>query len=512
MESVKDANKRIARNTILLYIRTFLILIISLYTSRVVINTLGIEDYGIYNVVGGFVAMFSIISATLTGTTQRYLTFELGKVDNEKSKEVFGAALNIHIGLSLILLLLLETIGLWFINVHLNIPSERLYATNWVYQCSLLTFLLNILSAPYNAAIIAHEKMGAFAYISLLEVVLKLIAVLLLAFSPFDQLIYYSILLLLVAIVIRMIYTIYCKIHFDETKYVFCRNKSLYRDMAGFAGMTFLGGLSNILSNQGVNILLNLFFGVTVNAARGISVQVQGAVTKFVMDFTTAINPQITKSYAANDIERSLDLVYKGSRFSFYLLLMLALPIMFKTPYILQLWLKQYPEFTVAFVVLTLILAMTEVLSTTLTTAIFATGTIKNFCLWIGGLRLLNLPICYVLLKMGGAPTDVFYVLITMNIVLLFVRIIVISKLTNTNGYLFVKNVVYRVILVAIAATGVTFLINKICPDTILGLLFLAILSCSMSSLIIYSLGLKKTERQAINHVVNSKISNFINR
>lgn len=506
MENKQEANKRIARNTILLYIRTFLILIISLYTSRVVINTLGIEDYGIYNVVGGFVAMFSIISATLTGTTQRYLTFELGKVNNEKSNEVFGAALNIHIGLSLILLLLLETIGLWFINIYLNIPSGRLYATNWVYQCSLLTFLLNILSAPYNAAIIAHEKMGAFAYISLLEVVLKLIAVLLLAFSPFDQLIYYSILLLFVAFVIRMIYTIYCKAHFEETKYVFCKNKSLYRDMAGFAGMTFLGGLSNILSNQGVNILLNLFFGVTVNAARGISVQVQGAVTKFVMDFTTAINPQITKSYAAKDVERSLDLVYKGSRFSFFLLLMLALPIMFKTPYILQLWLKQYPDFTVAFVVLTLILAMTEVLSTPLTTAIFATGTIKNFCLWIGGLRILNLPICYVLLKMGGAPTDVFYVLIAMNIVLLFVRVIVVSKLTNTNGFMFVKNVVYRVVLVAIATTVGTYLINKMCPDTFIGLLTLTVLSICISSLIVYGIGLKKNERQAINHILTQKL------
>lgn len=506
MENIQESNKRIAQNTVLLYIRTFLILIISLYTSRVVINTLGIEDYGIYNVVGGFVAMFSIISATLTGTTQRYLTFELGKVENEKSQEVFGAALNIHIGLSIILLLLLETIGLWFINVHLNIPSERLYATNWVYQCSLLTFLLNILSAPYNAAIIAHEKMGAFAYISLLEVVLKLIAVLLLAFSPFDQLIYYSILLLIVAFIIRIIYTVYCKSHFDETKYVFCRNTILYKDMAGFAGMTFLGGLSNILSNQGVNILMNLFFGVTVNAARGISIQVQGAVTKFVMDFTTAINPQITKSYAANDIQRSLDLVYKGARFSFFLLLMLALPIMFKTPYILQLWLKQYPEFAVAFVILTLILAMTEVLSTTLTTVILATGTIKKICLWIGGLRILNLPICYVVLKLGAMPTDVFYVLIAMNVVLLLVRIIVASKLTNTNGYLFVKNVILRVSLVAMIATGGTYFINRMCPDTFIGLLILTFFSICTSSAIVYFIGLKETERQVINKIVISKI------
>ena len=276
--------------------------------------------------------------------------------------------------------------------------------------------------------------------------------------------------------------------------------------MAGFAGMTFLGGLSNILSNQGVNILMNLFFGVTVNAARGISIQVQGAVTKFVMDFTTAINPQITKSYAANDIQRSLDLVYKGARFSFFLLLMLALPIMFKTPYILQLWLKQYPEFAVAFVILTLILAMTEVLSTTLTTVILATGTIKKICLWIGGLRILNLPICYVVLKLGAMPTDIFYVLIAMNVVLLLVRIIVASKLTNTNGYLFVKNVILRVSLVAMIATGGTYFINRMCPDTFIGLLILTFFSICTSSAIVYFIGLKETERQVINKIVISKM------
>lgn len=507
MESNKEANKRIAKNTILLYIRTFLILVIGLYTSRIIINTLGIEDYGIYNVVGGFVAMFSIISATLTGTTQRYLTYELGKKEHEHSQEVFGVALNIHIVLSLILLVLMESVGLWFLNVHLNIPSDRLYATNWVYQCSLLTFLINILSAPYNAAIIAHEKMGAFAYISLLEVILKLIAVLLLAFSPFDKLIYYSILLLIVAVFIRMIYTVYCKSHFKETHYVFCRDKALYRDMAGFAGMTFLGGLSNILSNQGVNILLNLFFGVTVNAARGISIQVQGAVTKFVTDFTTAINPQITKSYAANDIDRTLELVYKGSRFSFFLLLMFALPIMFKAPYILQLWLKQYPEYTIPFVNLTLILAMTDVLSTTLTTAIFATGTIKNFCLWIGGLRLLNLPICYLILKLGGKPIDVFYVLIVMNIILLFVRLIVLSKLTNTNWYPYISNVIYRVIAVAFLASMATYAINSICPDDLIGLISLVILSCVLSLVVIYFIGLKKNEQKELGALVLSKIS-----
>lgn len=505
MESVKDANKRIAKNTILLYFRTFIVLLMGLYTSRVVINTLGIADYGVYNIVGGVVAMFSVVSATLTGTTQRYLTFELGKKERRRSLDVFGAALNIHLALSLILLLLFETLGLWFLNVYLNIPEGRLVATNWVYQFSLFTFLLNILSSPYNACIIANEKMGAFAYISILEVSLRLTAVLLLVYSPFDQLIFYSFLLFLVALLIRTVYVFYCKKNFAEAVYSFPRDKMLYKNMAGFAGMTFLGGLANILSNHGVNILYNIFFGVTVNAARGISVQVQSALTKFVVDFTTAINPQITKSYASNDINRSMDLVYKGAKFAFFLMLLLSLPIMAKAPYILTLWLKQYPDYTVAFVNLTLILAMTEVLSNTLTTAIFATGKIKRFCLWIGGLRIFNLPLCYLILKMGFSPVYAFYEIIVMNIVLLFVRVLVVSKLTNTNGWDYVRNVISRVVIVGAIASCITYLLNQIIPDSIIGVLVLTACSCIATATIIFLLGLKETEKRLIISFVKTK-------
>ena len=506
MENNTQANKIIAKNTLFLYIRTFLILVIGLYTSRVVINTLGIEDYGIYNVVGGFVTIFSVISVTLTGTTQRYLTFELGKGDIKVSREVFGAAINIHIALSIILLVLFETVGLWFLNVYLNIPQNRIVATNWVYQCSLLTFLLNILSAPYNAAIIAHEKMKAFAYISLLEVVLKLLTALLLIYSSFDRLIIYSILLLSIAIFIRLIYTIYCRKHFEETAYLNTKNKKLYKEMAGFAGMTFLGSFANILCSQGVNILLNIFCGVAVNAARGISVQVQGAVTKFVADFTTAINPQITKSYAVNDTDRMLSLIYKGARFSFFLLLMLSLPIILKSSYILTLWLKSYPPYTVEFVDLTLLLAMTDVLSQSLITGILATGNIKKMCLWIGGLRIINLPICYIVLKLGASPIYTFHVLITMNIILLFVRLIILSKLTNTKWYNYVKNVIYYVIIVGIVATIVSIILNNICCDNLIGLVSLCLLSVLSTSIVIYAIGLKKTERKLLHSFVISKI------
>lgn len=294
---VKDTasdGKRLAKNTILLYGRTFLIMAISLFTSRVVLNTLGIDNYGIYNVIGGFVAMFSIAGGTLVTACQRFLTYEIGKKENAQTQKVFSAALTIHIVLAIFLLVLFETIGLWFLNAKMNIPPDRMIAANWVFQCSILAFLVNIVSSPYNALIIAHEKMSAFAYISLMDAILKLLIVYMLYITSWDRLILYAILYLGVAILDRLIYSLYCR-RFSESKFVFIKDKALYKKITGFAGFTFLGSVASLLSNHGVNLILNLFYGVAINAARGIAVQVQNAVVKFVNDFMTALNPQITK-------------------------------------------------------------------------------------------------------------------------------------------------------------------------------------------------------------------------
>ncbi len=318
MSSIVENNRRIAKNTFILYLRTIMILGTSLYTSRIILSIIGIENFGIYNIVGGFVAVFSIISATMVASTQRYLTYELGKKDNH-SQEFFGVAMNIHIGIGIILLLLFETIGLWFLNSRLNIAQDRIVAANWLYQCSIFTFLINVVSAPYLAIIISHEKMKAFAYINVIEVSLKLLIVYLLLLFSMDRLILYGIFLLFVSIFVRFIYALYCNAHFKESEYIWVKDTRYYKEMIRFAGLNFFGACSAILSSQGVNILLNLFFGVTVNAARGIALQVEAAITKFVNDFTTALNPQITKSYAAGDIEYMMELTYRGSKFSFFL-------------------------------------------------------------------------------------------------------------------------------------------------------------------------------------------------
>ena len=386
-------NKRIAKNTLLLYFRMIFMMAVSLYTSRVVLNTLGVEDFGIYNVIGGVVAMFSVISGGLSAAISRYITFELGQGNTAKLKSVFSSSVTIQIGLALLIFVLAEIGGVWFLNEKMNLPESRIGAANWVLQCSILTFMVNLISVPYNAAIIAHERMQAFAYISIIEVVLKLLIVYILVIFSFDKLKLYGILLLAVACVIRIAYGIYCKRNFKECTYHFTFNKALLKEMMGFAGWNFIGAFAGVLRDQGVNIVINLFCGPVINAARAIAFQVNVAVNGFATNFMTAINPQITKSYASGDYLYMLTLVQSGARFSFYLLLLLSLPIIIETNTILTLWLKNVPEYTVIFVRLVLVFAMCEVLSGTQITALQATGNIRNYQIVVGSLQLLNLPI-----------------------------------------------------------------------------------------------------------------------
>lgn len=314
-------SKRLVKNTLLLYVRTIIVMCVSLYTSRVILDVLGIEDYGIYNVVGGFVVMFSVFSASLSNSITRYITFELGCHNMERLRTVFSMSLNIQIIISLIIVLLVELVGVWFLNYRLNIPSDRLYAANWVMQFSLFTFVVNLISLPYNALIVAYEKMDVFAYISLLEASLKLGVVYLLFMSPIDKLIFYAFLLALVSLLIRLIYGWYCTHKFTECRYVFVLNKSLLKNMLGFAGWNFLGTGAYLTGTNGVDILSNMFFGVTVNAARGIANQAGNAVRQFVNNFATALNPQIIKTYAENNLDICFFTVRQGAKYSYCLML-----------------------------------------------------------------------------------------------------------------------------------------------------------------------------------------------
>lgn len=490
--------KRLAKNTLLLYVRTMLVLFIGLFTSRVILNTLGVENYGIYNVVGGFVSMFSIISHTLTSTTQRFLNFELGKKENSRSQYVFGASMTIHILISLVLVLLLETVGLWFLNFKMNIDPDRMFAANCVFQFSIFTFILNIISQPYNAAIIAHERMGAFAYISLLDVLLKLLVVYALCVSPVDKLIFYSFLLLLEAFFIRAIYSVYSHRNFKETKYVFVKDKEVYKEITGFAGLNFIGVLASVLSGQGVNVLLNLFFGVVVNAAKGIASQVNHAVLKFVDDFMTALRPQITKACAAGQINEMRDLCYKGTRFSYYLILLFSIPLIFKTQYILSLWLKTYPDNAVIFVRLTLILSLCSVLSKTTINAILAQGKIQKMTFLIGSVNLVTLPICYVALKMGAPAYSAYIVNILIEFVLLFIRLWVLSGLLNFPIFGYVKHVLTYIFIVTVICVASSYGYSHIFADTIASLIAFLFFSMLTTCIVSFLFGTTKVEKSNI--------------
>lgn len=504
MESNK---KRLAKNTILLYIRTLITLAVGLFTARVIINALGVSDYGIYNIVGGFVSLFSILGGVLISATQRYMNFELGKKEQARSYEVFGAAIGINLGISIFLLVVLETFGLWFLNYKLNIPSDRLLAANWVFQCSIITFIVNILSAPYNAAIIAHEKMSAFAYISMLDAFLKLGVAYLLYVAGFDKLIVYSILLTLVAIFIRYIYSSYCTRHFSETKFHVSKEKKLYKEMTGFASMTFLGRLASILSSQGVSIILNIFFGVTVNAARGIALQVNTAVMKFVSDFTTALNPQITKRYAGGDNKGMFKLCCTGAKLSFFLLILFAVPIFFKAPYILKIWLKTFPEETIVFIRLTMLVSLCSVLSQPLIIGILSTGNIKSMCLIIGTVHLFVLPISYLVLWLNYPAYSVYIVSLFIELILLFIRLSILCKLIKESVLIYIKNVVLRILPALIISFLVGGVTNKMFDNNFVDFILVSFITILISGITSFFFGLTTHERYTIiNYVARMMI------
>lgn len=345
-------NKRIAKNTIFLYIRMVFLMAISLFTSRVLLNALGVVDFGIQNVVGGFVSMFQLVSGTMATTISRFFTYEMGLGNKQKLNVIFSTSINIQIAFIVLIFILAESFGIWFLNYKMIIPPERLIAANWVFQLCLISFCINIISVPYNAIIIAHERMLTFAYISILDAILKLLIVYAVIISPWDRLIVYSFLLCMVAILIRLIYGIYCKKHFEECTYHYVWDKPLLIKMFGFAGWNYLGTGASILRTQGLNVLMNLFFGTTVNTAKGLVTQVESAVTQFVGNFTMALNPQITKSYAHGDKEYMYTLVCMGAKYSYFLMLVIALPLAFEAHYVLELWLGNVPEFTDIFLYL----------------------------------------------------------------------------------------------------------------------------------------------------------------
>ena len=491
-------NKRIAKNTLMLYIRMFLMMAITLYTSRVILEALGVEDFGIYNVVGGIVVSFSILTNALSGAATRFITFGLGKGDLEKLKDIFSTSVNIQIYLSFIIVILTEIIGVWFLNTQMNIPQERMEAANWVFQFSILTFAIKLINVPYNALIIAHERMSFYAYVSILEVVLQLGIVYLLVLTPNDKLTAYGFLTMLVSICIFIIYFIFCRIKFSECRYSVRFNKNTFKEMAGFAGWNFLGTAAGVLKNQGIDIIVNIFFGVTLNAARGIATQVNVAVTKFTQSFMTAMKPQITKSYAQEDFNRLHFLITQGAKYSFYLILFLSIPIILEMDTLLALWLKKVPDYAVPFARIQLLETMFTVLSNTLIFGLLSTGTIKRYQIIVGTLSLCNFPISFTLLYFGNPAIITYVVSICIEIICLYSRLRIAKVLLKLSPKDFINQVLIKVLTVSIIATALPLLPHLLIEDNIYRLVLTTIISIISISFTIYIFGLNKTEKKFI--------------
>ena len=499
MPEAVTSNKRIAKNTIILYLRMIFILCVGLYTSRIVLNTLGVEDYGIYNVVGGFVAFFAFLNGAMATATQRFITFELAQGDINRQITTFSTATIIHFIIALVIVAIAETVGLWFVCHKLVIPEERFTAALWVYQFSIMTMFISIVSIPYNAAIIAHEKMSAFAYISILDTVLKLAIVYLLTIVTFDKLIFYAALLFGISLLDRLIYGIYCNRHFKETRVKLIFNKKIFHSMANIAGWSLFGNIAGVFYTQGLNVLLNMFFGPAVNAARAIAVTIQGVVTGFVSNFQMALNPQITKSYAIGDLKRMHTLIFASSKYSFYLLLLITLPIMVETQTILTIWLKIVPDHTVWFARLILCILLIDALSNPLMISAQAVGRVKVYQSVVGGLLLLILPIAYVTLKLGGNPETVFVVHLIVAVRALICRVVIVGRMVSFPFASYTRKVLLPICSVFVLATCTSIILFCVMPSE--GLLKTAIVIVStlfFTGSSILTVGISTNERQLL--------------
>lgn len=508
--------KRIAKNTIILYLRMLLLMLINFYTSRVILEVLGVEDFGVYNVIGGFVLMFSIFSKSLSTACSRFINYELGRNDNIKLSLIFSSTLIIMLAVSIVIIILCEILGLWYINNVMVIPIERLYAGKWVFQFSLLTFICVLLSVPYNACIIAYERMKAFAYLSLFEGIIKLIIAFVLVNSPIDVLILYGGLMFVLQLGILLLYRSYCLKNFAECNFRFCKDRNLYKEIMSYVGWNFLGTCSSVLRNQGNNVVLNLFFGPAVNAARAVANQVLHAVEGFSLNFVMAAKPQITQSYSSGNKSYMMELVFKSSKFSFFMLLIFSVPIIINIDTLLSIWLRTVPEHTSSFVVLMLVYTMIEVISMPLITAQLATGVIRNYQIIVGSITLLNVPISCILLSMGTVPETIFYTAIVLELISLGVRVCMLHKNIGLNIKIFISEVIKKIVLVSFISFVISILLSRwVAVD-----LVACILKCCVSVILTFCsillIGCNHSEKELIYNqttkIVGRVVKNISNR
>lgn len=510
-----SSNNTIAKNTLYLYFRMFFNLGVTLFTSRIVLKTLGVEDFGIYNLVAGFVVMFSFINGSMSAASQRFLNVEIAHGEKKQINKVFCTSMNVHILVTILILVLGETLGLWFINNQLNIPIDRMYAANWVYQMSLITAVVNITRVPYNALIIAYQRMSIYAYLGIFETIMKLVIVYILVLQEsLDHLIVYAVLFMVVNILINIIYRVYCRKNFDEeSAYYWHYDRKLTSEMALFSGWNLFGQLANIGASQGLYMILNVFVGVTVNAAVGIATQVNAAVYSFITNFQTAFNPQITQSYALKDFENHKKLLLFASKFSFFLLAILATPILLNTAYILDLWLgNMVPTFAKEFTQIVILISLIDALAGPFWMSVHATGRIKIYQFIISLILLINLPLAYIMLWQGYSPPDVLKVKLILNGLVFAFRFWYAGRLVDigfSKSFNYVRSIVPTFILLllfifysnsnALSKSLLDFIKTSLFAEIIL--IFLVIVS-----------GIEKNEKKQILNIIKIKLKRNVTK
>ena len=500
-------NKHIVKNTAYLYVRLVVSLAIGLFTSRIILSALGVSDYGIYNIVGGFVSMLSLFTISLSGATSRFITFELGRGDMERMKKTFATLSTLVYLLAVIVLILGETVGLWFVKEYLLIPDERWKAALFLYHCSLLAFIVNLIALPYNSCVIAHEKMNFFAIVSVLDSVLKLGIVYMLYISPFDRLRTYAVLLVAIGVIIRIIYIIYCKHTFEEAKVKWGIDKNIFKDIFSYSAWITIGASSAIFKEQGVNVLVNMFFGVLFNAARGISMQVYGVVSQFSYSIGQAITPQITKEYAVGNLPRAISLTFILAKVQGILIMTLSLPLLLETNYVLGLWLGEFPDYTVAFMQWALILCYTRTLEDTHGTLYLATGNVKCLQIIGGGLMLLNIPIDYVFLKQGFEPIITMIIGAVLEVVTMFVAFMYLKKIVKFPILCFYREAVLPQLVVCGLSLIFPLLILSFWKEAcFLRFCLVSIVSVFMTIGLSYLIVLNIKEKNLIIEIIKSKL------
>ena len=500
----KESNKRIAKNTLVLYIRMLFVMGVSLYTSRVVLAELGVTDYGIYNVVGSIVTLFTFISQALGNATNRFIVFSIGEGNVDQTKKVYSACVMVHFAIALFVVLLIETVGLWFMTNEMNIPSERYVAALYTFHISVAVCFLTIIRIPLTAEVIAHEHMSVYAAISVVDTILKLLIAVSLSYCSFDRLIFYSLLFLVSQLLVNMFYQFYCHLKYEECvlKMHISDSKRLYKEIGSFAGWSMFGNITWLAYTQGINMMLNVFFGPAVNAARGVAVQVEAAVTSFVRSFQTALNPQITKSYAQQNMQRMHDLMLHSSKYSFFLYLIFAIPIFFEAGNLMDIWLVEVPEHTVNFVRLTLLMVSVNPIANPLGIANESTGQIKWFQIVCSLISLQIIIISYLFLKLGYSPEVVFIINFIVMSVQTFAKLLFAKKQVGLSLKVYFESVLIPVLIVLLLSATLSGLLYRYFCSDLLSVFGYLVCTVIIVLVVSYFFGLKRSEKMLVGEAI----------